>query len=414
MERRASEIENILNIKELAELFKHFSLATQVDVTMYDKNNAEILFFGDSDGVCRKSNCTHGEDVLAFSAKKSFELSASYIFITPCGLIKCVFPIAYENSMLGYVTCGPVMLWEDDEFARSEFENSVARLLLSTDADISKVKQYDCSRMTSIAELLYSMVSKLVESQKKYIQQRYEITKLAKEKERLLSKANVIHETSLKYPAEVERELITCVQLGRRNRAKEIINQFLGDIFTFAGGDLDIIKMKLYEFVAFLSRSAVENGASIARVKSLLSKTSEITNEKTDYHDLCFATVEILDGFLDLVEEVAKSKIKTVSHLEKALAVIAKTYSENPSLEKVAEESAVSPYYLSHLFKEKLGTTFVEYMTSVKIEKAKELLKSGNTVETVSEAVGYNDSNYFSKIFKKQVGLTPTQYKKAK
>ncbi len=409
-----NKIKEVLDFKELSKLFKNFALAVNIDVTLYDENGNELLFFGDSEGLCRKSGCTLGGEALEFASKKSFEIDSTYIFMTPCGLIKCVFPIAFQNSMVGFVTCGPVMLWDNDDFAKSEFENNITRYLLSENADISKVKEYDCERMTSIAEMLFFMVSKMIESQKNYSLQREKIDKLIFEKETLQRKTNMQDIAGVKYPADIERELITCVRLGNRKRATEIINLFLGEIFNYAGGDLDMIKMKLYEFVAFLSRSAVENGASMSKIKSLLLKTSEITNEKTDFHDLCYATTNALDGFLDLVEETITKKNKTVSHLENAIAVINEKYYENPTLESVAGEVAISQYYLSHLFKEKLSTTFVEYLTGVKIAKAKELLSLGKPIEEVSEAVGYNDANYFSKIFKSREGITPSKFKRKK
>ncbi len=406
------EIKDILDMRELNKLFKNFAVAVDIDVTLYNANGEELMFFGDECGLCRKSGCTFGAESREFASKKSHEISSTYIFMTPCGLIKCVFPIDFSGEMIGYVICGPVMLWDNDDFAKSEFESSITKYLLSESADISKVKEYDCDRMTSIAEMLFYMVTNMLESQKSYAKQREEINKLIFEKENLRRQADFQETSYVQYPADIERELINCVRLGNRNRAKEIINLFLGEIFSYAGGDLDMIKMKLYEFVAFLSRSAVENGASMAKIKSLLARTSEITNEKTDFQDLCFSTVNALDGFLDLVEETTVKKSKTTSHLENAIAIINKKYSENPTLESVASDIAISQYYLSHLFKEKLSMTFVEYLTSVKIEKAKELLLAGKTIEQVSEMVGYNDANYFSKIFKKHAGITPSKFKR--
>ena len=75
-----------------------------------------------------------------------------------------------------------------------------------------------------------------------------------------------------KYPIELEKELIAYVQLGDRNKAKNIINRFLNEIFSFASGDLEIIKAKLYEFCAFLSRSAVEAGAPLASLTDIIKK----------------------------------------------------------------------------------------------------------------------------------------------
>jgi two-component system response regulator YesN len=79
----------------------------------------------------------------------------------------------------------------------------------------------------------------------------------------------------------------------------------------------------------------------------------------------------------------------------------------------VAQAVHISPYYLSHLFKEELGVTFIGYLTKVRIEQAKILLLETNlTIQQISYMVGYQDSSYFTKVFKKLEGRTPTQFRR--
>ena len=72
----------------------------------------------------------------------------------------------------------------------------------------------------------------------------------------------------------------------------------------------------------------------------------------------------------------------------------------------------ISPYYFSKLFKEETDQTFVEYLTGLRVEKAKEMLISpAASIKEICMAVGYSDPNYFSRIFKKVTGRTPTEYR---
>ena len=72
----------------------------------------------------------------------------------------------------------------------------------------------------------------------------------------------------------------------------------------------------------------------------------------------------------------------------------------------------ISPYYFSRIFKEGTGENFIEYLTSVRMEKAKELLGNGEySMKEIGVMVGFSDPNYFSRSFKKNVGVTPTEYK---
>jgi two-component system response regulator YesN len=75
----------------------------------------------------------------------------------------------------------------------------------------------------------------------------------------------------------------------------------------------------------------------------------------------------------------------------------------------------VSPSYFSSIFSQEKGITFIEFLTNVRIEKAKELLRSTTLRSSeISQAVGYKDSHYFSYLFKKETGLTPREYRTGK
>ena len=99
--------------------------------------------------------------------------------------------------------------------------------------------------------------------------------------------------------------------------------------------------------------------------------------------------------------------------LLKALDYIHAHYTdEGISLHAAAEYVNVSPGYLSALFSQKMNQTFVEYITSRRIEKAKQLLKStGEHTSAISAMVGYKDPNYFRFVFKKCAGCTPREYR---
>lgn len=82
------------------------------------------------------------------------------------------------------------------------------------------------------------------------------------------------------------------------------------------------------------------------------------------------------------------------------------------SLQTVADAVNVSASYLSHLFSQETGTTLIEYLTNIRIEKAKELLKTTqNKTYEIANQVGYSDSHYFCRTFKKITGMTTRQFK---
>ncbi|MBQ3890330.1 MAG: helix-turn-helix transcriptional regulator, partial [Lachnospiraceae bacterium] len=72
-------------------------------------------------------------------------------------------------------------------------------------------------------------------------------------------------------------------------------------------------------------------------------------------------------------------------------------------------------YYLSRIFKENTKENFIDYLTKLRIEKAKDLLNSTQySMKEICTMCGYSDPNYFSKSFRKNVGVTPTEYREGK
>ena len=78
----------------------------------------------------------------------------------------------------------------------------------------------------------------------------------------------------------------------------------------------------------------------------------------------------------------------------------------------VSREVDISPYYFSKLFKQETGGNFIEYLTEVRLRNARELLKdSGLSIKEICAESGYSDPNYFSRIFKKYEGVTPSEFR---
>jgi len=82
------------------------------------------------------------------------------------------------------------------------------------------------------------------------------------------------------------------------------------------------------------------------------------------------------------------------------------------TLDNVASTVNVSPNYFSSLFNQETGMTFIEYLTDIRMEKAKDYLRcSGRKITEIGILVGYQDSHYFSYIFRKTQNCTPSEYR---
>lgn len=124
----------------------------------------------------------------------------------------------------------------------------------------------------------------------------------------------------------------------------------------------------------------------------------------------------IFDKTIEKEIKIEESDNKKLNHLnrvlEPALKYIEENYREEMFLEKMASISNVSPYYFSKLFKKEMGMNFTTYVTKYKVEKAKEMLKNTDIpIVNIAAELGYYECGYFTKIFKKIEGVTPTKYR---
>lgn len=88
-------------------------------------------------------------------------------------------------------------------------------------------------------------------------------------------------------------------------------------------------------------------------------------------------------------------------------------YSEDISIQTLADLCYINPNYASQLFKQETGSTFSSYLTNLRIQRAIQLLTSTDmAVFLIASHVGYRDYFYFAKVFKKITGTTPTAYRK--
>ena len=92
---------------------------------------------------------------------------------------------------------------------------------------------------------------------------------------------------------------------------------------------------------------------------------------------------------------------------------MAEHYQDPLTLEQVSSVADLSPSYLSTVFKKDTGMTFLEYLSKIRMDAAKRLLKETNrTVADICGLVGYNDVRHFTKTFTKYSGLKPNEYRK--
>lgn len=124
--------------------------------------------------------------------------------------------------------------------------------------------------------------------------------------------------------------------------------------------------------------------------------------------------VQIIKKAIELREKVSVNRYDDV--VNEVMTYIQDNYAdEDISLNLLASHVNFSPNHLSMIFSQQTGQTFIKYLTDYRMNKAKELLRcTGKRSSVISMEVGYKDPHYFSYLFKKTQGMTPTQYRNGK
>lgn len=211
------------------------------------------------------------------------------------------------------------------------------------------------------------------------------------------------------YPEDKEKELLDSLKAADSiAEIEEAVNAFYNGLLQ--NGPIDIKNM--YELTVrlligtekrLLANTNYVNAYEKFEIMSIV-KMQTLQEIKT-YVSHFFAGVrEVMSP--DQKESHRSIIKKTIHHMEQECQAV--------SLQSVAQKVYMTPTYLSLLFKLNTGKTFIEHLTDIRIDKAKDLLNSTHYKNyEVAEQVGYQDPRYFSQIFKKKVGLSPTEYRES-
>lgn len=209
------------------------------------------------------------------------------------------------------------------------------------------------------------------------------------------------------YPINGEKILIHKILTGDISGATEVFEEMFLSITVNYREDIDKIKSSLLELLIVLQRSI-----PFEIIKKDFSDQSFLINI-LKINDIRTIKASYISYLKNIIESVQCSREKELNGLvSKAVKYIEDNYNKNISLDDVAKEINMSYHYFSKFFKDSIGKNFVDYLTELRIEKSKEMLRNSNiSIKEISYEVGYSDPNYFSKIFKKATGMSPTDYR---
>ena len=209
---------------------------------------------------------------------------------------------------------------------------------------------------------------------------------------------------------ESENRILEAVSRGDDEAAIQAMHQH--SRFTYGGrfeGTLYQQKNKMIIFNTLLRKAIEPSKVHPYYIDAISSKYARIIEDADEIpNEMMWQMVR------DYCAYVRRYSLKEYSPaVQKVMNYVNLNVAEPLTLKSLAAMCFISPSYLSALFKQETGTTLIDYINTQRVNRAAQLLVQNNhTIAAVAEEVGILDVNYFTKIFKKTLGVTPTRYRR--
>lgn len=412
----------------LEKMLCSFSKSTGLKAILVDTKGNTLVSTDNEIMDCRFCKMIRSDDLGTKKCQRSYaracleaaKYGEPYIFRCHAGLIMWAAPILLEEQVASII-CGQVLMWEPEDYFLDEIEEMVKGL----DIDIAAVKWaaaqleiMSSDKVQAAADLLFIVANQIMKSGMTVLEQRRKIAaqqaQLAVEiqarKRAEIAMRTIETRAFSVYSLDKEYELRAKVRNGEAKPAHKILDQILIDIIEKRYGNMDTVKTRIVELVVMISRAAIDGGADSNDVLELNSHFYREILESTHPAELCHWSKTMLDKFLNCV--LGTKNQKNLQAVQKAADYINQNSEKKITIDEVAQIVYLSPCYLSRIFKQNLGCTLMEYLTQIRVEKAKMMLRNPKyNITQVAEESGFEDPGYFTRVFKKIEGITPSRYK---
>ena len=209
---------------------------------------------------------------------------------------------------------------------------------------------------------------------------------------------------------EFKIQLLKKLSVGDSSGVKSFLELFSTELFS-GELELDKIKNSFFELIVTANNTTREiNKGFVSSTFDNAFATLTSLNDKKLIKD--FAQTFLLECTA-AISTVRKTDTNPI--IKKVCDYVEENLAEDISLEMAADFAGVSSFYLSKLFKEEKGETYINYVSDKRLEKSCQLLAQTDlSIKEITATIGYNDQNYYSRIFKTKYGLSPKEYRKEK
>ena len=339
-----------------------------------------------------------------YGCSEAYRWNGRYVYYCPLGLVFVASSVSDDRGELaGGVIAGPVIMGNCQdtlqELPCEELASEISSLPVMTPRQMTDLSEILPAVTSSISGMPHSKAGSFVYEQERLLNSIYDV------KEKYVTSGG---ETT--YPIESEKKLQALIRGRDKAGSRELLNQLLGEIFFFSNFNLDEIKARVLELLVLISRASIDAGADVQEIFGFNNEYLQKIESFQSIDELSVWLTGIMHRFIDYTFDF--SRIKHIDAVYKTMEYVRANYDKKLSLDEIAKNAFLSKAYLSSIFKEEIGESLTNYINRVRIEKSRVLLLDKEiSLIDIANLCGFEDQSYFTRVFKKMVGISPKKYR---
>lgn len=411
---------SLVSGEKLSDVLRTLNVCVGLPVLLIDPEGAALGSFGEPSACClllRERVFQGGEcrEMHRKVGRRALDTGDSYIFSCRAGLNHICYSLQDHNRLLASVLVGPFLMDRaDSTLVGSLMEHYPMSVTLALDLydELNEVPVIEPARVGHLSRLVRYLLGPLLPEGRAQQQRNREI----------LFQQSRINESIQRYKGdgkeitmdpgylrEKERNLLGEIKTGDTRRVKGLLNDLLGYVLFSEGGRIERVRIRAMELATLLSRVAMDRGAMAEDIYELNDSFVRMISRGQSIDELCYLLQDLAECFMNAMFSPMD---KGNAYVRSALAYAASNYMRPITLQEIAGHAGLSANYFSRLFRENVGTSFREHLNRVRVEESKHLLNSTrDSLADIALAVGFADQSYYSKVFKRIVGLPPGKYR---
>lgn len=350
-------------------------------------------------------------EIIEYINNSSCEELDTLIFEISQDIVCLIAPIFQDNELKLFLMTQPLMLTQFSSVEKKDiFENRISSKCLEMDYSCFLHLNYvNSDRLDYLGQLFFHLTSNSI-----YIGQQHFEPKTSMEDTKWgdIISLDIWSDKELINPDMIRKvcEYLVLKDIDNALRVYRLIKIF------YKTSDIEICQIKLLKYKllyinilmqAYLSESFKEWRIDIAKISMHCLFTIDRCNR---YNQLLKLDEWVIESYWKLIK--SKDKNKFSENIYAAIQYIHKHYTENIKLSDAAQHIHINETYLSTSFKKECNMSFTKYLNNYRINQAITLLENTNYNFTeIAMQVGFESANYFSTVFKKETGYTPSKYK---